>query len=276
MTEYLRRIPDYTVPEFIETFDELPLWSARFGLLLLNQLELKPGIVGLDLACGAGFPLLELAQMHGAGCFFVGVDLWTHALRRADHKRQAHDVANAGLSIGDGGRLPFADATFDLITINLGLNNFDEPLPVLKECRRVLRPAGRLALTSNLSGHMRQFYAVLRQVLADQGMTGSLESLTAHEAHRGSHESITALLTESGLAVNRTTEESFTLRYRDGSAFLNHYMTRLGFMGGWKTVIPDEQHEPVFAEVERRLNALAAETGELLLTIPMIYVEAGA
>lgn len=33
---------------FISTFDELPLWSAAFGLLLFKHLELKPGITALD------------------------------------------------------------------------------------------------------------------------------------------------------------------------------------------------------------------------------------
>ena len=60
MTDYLKyKFQD--TPEFVNTFDELPLWSASFGLLLLKHLELKPNLKVIDIGSGAGFPLLELA-----------------------------------------------------------------------------------------------------------------------------------------------------------------------------------------------------------------------
>lgn len=41
---------------FINTFDEAPLWSASFGLLLLKHLELKSDQTVIDIGSGAGFP----------------------------------------------------------------------------------------------------------------------------------------------------------------------------------------------------------------------------
>ena len=55
-------------PEFVNTFDELPLWSAPFGLLLLKHVELKPNLKVIDIGSGAGFPLLELASRLGNSC----------------------------------------------------------------------------------------------------------------------------------------------------------------------------------------------------------------
>jgi arsenite methyltransferase len=43
-------------------YDELPLWSAPFGLTLLDTIRMKKGIRVLDIGSGAGFPMLEIAE----------------------------------------------------------------------------------------------------------------------------------------------------------------------------------------------------------------------
>ena len=47
---------------------------------------------------------------------------------------------------GDGTRLPFADDTFDAVTISFGLRNIVDPSAGLREMRRVTRPGGRLVV----------------------------------------------------------------------------------------------------------------------------------
>src|SRR5439155_26927217 len=92
MTDYLdRRIDVYNNPNFAAVFDELSFWSSRFGALLYRNLELIKGIRVLDLACGTGFPLLELAQIHGSSCQFIGLDPWKPALARAALKLRTYD-----------------------------------------------------------------------------------------------------------------------------------------------------------------------------------------
>jgi ubiquinone/menaquinone biosynthesis C-methylase UbiE len=65
---------DWSAPEVAAHYDELPLWSAPFGLLLLKHLPLRPHLTVLDVGCDTGFPLLELAQRLGATCRVHGVD----------------------------------------------------------------------------------------------------------------------------------------------------------------------------------------------------------
>ena len=58
---YLDEI-DYKTPEFGDLYDELPLWSAPFGLMLLENVRLRPGMTILDVGAGTGFMTIELAQ----------------------------------------------------------------------------------------------------------------------------------------------------------------------------------------------------------------------
>jgi ubiquinone/menaquinone biosynthesis C-methylase UbiE len=265
-------------PQVMAAWDEAPLWTARFGALLLEHVPLAGARRLLDLGCGTGFPLFELARCLGPGSTCVGVDPWSIALARANLKRRAYGALDTGLVQGDGARLPLAAGVFDLIVINLGINNFEEPAAVLAECARVLAPDGRLALTTNLSGHMREFYAVFREVLRGQGLAGQLPALDSQEAHRGTRESVTALVEGAGLRVARVVEDTFRLRYRDGTALLNHWFVRLGFLDGWLGVLRPLEDEArtraVFTEIEQRLNAAARDAGEVALAVPMLYVEA--
>jgi len=249
---------DFASPAFVEHYDELPLWSAAFGQLLLEHVPLRPGTVALDVGCGTGFPLLELAQRLGPGSVVHGLDPWATAAFRADRKRRQWSVANAALRIGDAASMPFAAHSFDLLVSNLGLNNFADARAAMAECRRVLRDGGTLALTTNLVGHMRELYEVFAEVL------GENEALHAHIHHRATIASLHQLLGDAGFTVTRVVEDTFTMRYATGTALFRHDFVRFGFLPGWEGVAGAE----VLAEVEKRLPS------PLTLTIPRAYVEA--
>ena len=277
MTDYLAwSAPDFTAPDTVAAYDELPLWCAMAGLFLLEHLPLPRGATVLDVGCGTGFPLLELAQRLGAGATVHGLDPWAQALRRARFKAGVIGVANATLTRGDGGAMPFPDGRFDLIVSNLGINNFADPDAVFAECGRVLKRGGRLALTSNVEGHMAELYAVFETLLTDLGHPEALAALRRHVAHRGSVTSIAERLGRAGFRVARAVERDFPMRFADGSALLRHYFIRLGFLDGWRSVVTPDTEREIFGALEAGLNRLAGERGELALTVPLAYIEAEA
>jgi arsenite methyltransferase len=140
MTDYLKYRNDFDSPDLALICDELSFWSSRFGRLLFEHIELGRGLNILDVGCANGFPLFEPAHVFGSSCRVTGLDIWTHAVRRARHKLRVYDLPNVQIVEADGALQPFADATFDLIVSNLGLNNWSQPQGVLMECFRVARP----------------------------------------------------------------------------------------------------------------------------------------
>jgi ubiquinone/menaquinone biosynthesis C-methylase UbiE len=253
-------------PDYAEgAYDELSFWSSRFGALLFENLELRPSTVGLDVACGTGFPLLELAHAHGPSSHFTGIDIWPAALARARRKISVFGLTNVAVEEGDAASMPFADDSFDLITSNLGINNFDDPAAVLAECHRVGRPSARIALTTNLTGHMAAFYDVFREVLRDFGRSDLLPALDAQEAHRGTRDSIEQSLINAGFTAARMVEDAFFLSFADGTAMLRHPLVGF-FLEGWSGVTDDAE---VWREIESRLNAASP----LRMRVPMLYAE---
>jgi arsenite methyltransferase len=271
--DYLREI-DLDQPEAANLHDELPLWSAPFGLMLLERVPLKPGMVVLDVGAGTGFLTVELAQRCGPTAQVIAVDPWKAAMDRLRSKVEHLGLANVVLLERDAAALDLPGESVDLIVSNLGVNNFENAEAVLQECFRLARPHCRLFLTTNLVGHMAELYDVFRTTLVELGHTEALADLDAHINHRATVESLTRLLRQTGFEAVDVATGSFRMRFANGSSLLRHYFIRLGFLPAWKSVAPPDSLEKTFEALEHNLNALAEAQGELALTIPMACVEA--
>ena len=104
-----------------------------------DALQLEPGQRVLDLAAGTATSSAALAR---TGADVVGCDFSLGMLRIG--KKAGHEGVE--LVAGDALRLPFADASYDAVTISFGLRNTADVDLALREMRRVVRPGGRLVV----------------------------------------------------------------------------------------------------------------------------------
>jgi cyclopropane fatty-acyl-phospholipid synthase-like methyltransferase len=117
----------------------------------LGWLDLSPGKVLLDVACGAGGPALRIAAT--TGCSVVGIDVHEQAVSTASSL-----AAQRGLSgrtefrpTDASGPLPFSDATFDAITCIDAINHLSDRPRVIAEWARLLKAGGRLLFTDPIT-----------------------------------------------------------------------------------------------------------------------------
>jgi demethylmenaquinone methyltransferase/2-methoxy-6-polyprenyl-1,4-benzoquinol methylase len=98
----------------------------------------RPGDRVLDVCCGTGDLALAAAE---AGGKVTGLDFSEAMLERARRKEPAIEWVS-----GDALALPFADDSFEAVTVGFGLRNLADAEHGLAELRRVLSPGGRVAI----------------------------------------------------------------------------------------------------------------------------------
>ena len=126
--------PRYDLITRLLSYGQDARWKRRVADLV--RTEGRPGRL-LDLACGTGDIALALAH-HGREV--VGLDLTTAMLRKAEGRRPKAEAAR--WVCGDMTRLPFADASFAVVTTSYGLRNVPALETAIAEIARVLAPGG--------------------------------------------------------------------------------------------------------------------------------------
>jgi arsenite methyltransferase len=100
----------------------------------------------LDLGSGAGTDSLVAAQMVGREGSVTGIDMTPDMLDRARRAAGEMGVANVTFVEGEAERLPFDDASFDVVISNGVVDLIPDKDAVFAELHRVLQPGGRIQL----------------------------------------------------------------------------------------------------------------------------------
>lgn len=199
--------PRYDLINDLQSFGLHRWWKRR----LLRLAAVQPGEAALDVCCGTGDVAFALAN---AGAQVTGFDFSEPMLRVA---RERSGKLPAGVTPpefrqGDALNLPFADASFDVVTISYGLRNLADFDRGMRELTRLLRPQGRLLVLDfgkpDLTlwrwayfQYLRWFVPVFGRVFCSDGDTHGyiLESLRKYPAQRG----VDAKLVELGFKERR-------------------------------------------------------------------------
>lgn len=126
----------YDLTDTLLTVGVEKLWRRA----TVKALDLKPGQRVLDLACGTGTSTRALTRR---GAQVVACDFSEGMLAVGRRRLGGLPVRLVG---GDATSLPFADNSFDAVTISFGLRNVADVPRALAEMRRVAKPGGRLVV----------------------------------------------------------------------------------------------------------------------------------
>jgi SAM-dependent methyltransferase len=105
---------------------------------ILETLALEPGDRLLDIGCGGGLLLRDALRF---GAAVTGIDHSEEMVGLATQR-----APGATVVLGEADALPFPDASFSAVAMSIVFFFLDDAVAVLRECRRVLTPGGRIAI----------------------------------------------------------------------------------------------------------------------------------
>ncbi len=230
----------------------VPAIGAPLAADLVSIAALNPGERVLDVACGTGVVTRLAAKAVGATGAVAGLDVNPGMLA------VARSATPNGLHIDwyetSAEAMPLADASFDVVLCQMGLQFVPDKVKALKELRRVLAPGGRVLL--NLPGPTPELFVVLRDALArhiDPQCAGFVDVVFA--LHDGAR--IGALMVEAGFLNPVIEKTRRTLRLPQPDDFLWQYVhsTPLAAPVAQAT---DAQRAALVREVNQRWRAFSS------------------
>lgn len=240
--------------------DEIaPVWGARFGKMLLRNLALPDRGQVLDIACGTGYPTIEILRRLSEGSRLIAIDASSAMLDVARRK-----VADLG-PLGKKGvffrtespvpKLSFADDVYDLVVCNLGLNEMPSLEVAVRDFARVTKDGGEVRCTLPLAGTFQEFHDLYREVLIKHDKHEALERLEKHIARFPSVDHVERCMRSANLAGHLEYEE-FTLLFKSSREFFFAPVIEYGPLAEWKEIAGGGQEmQDVFWYIKEAIDA---------------------
>ncbi|MDR8407551.1 demethylmenaquinone methyltransferase [Nonomuraea sp. 3-1Str] len=150
----------YDLVNDVLTLGQVRLWRKAVA----HAVDAGPGELVLDLGAGTGTSTDTFTTL---GARAIACDFSLGMLHTGVRRRGGNALSGPGVPFvaGDAMRLPFADDSFDAVTISVALRNVHDTAQALREMLRVTRPGGRLVVLEFSRVTVPAFDLVYRQYL---------------------------------------------------------------------------------------------------------------
>ena len=234
------------------------------GQLLLDSLDLRSGESVLDLGAGTG----ELARLAAGRVGQNGSVLALEPLIERVNLAQAQTPGQSNLRFelggsDDLGRL--AANSVDVVVLNSVFHWIADQPRLLADLARLLKPGGRLGISTGIADRPHQQAVLLAPLLA--ASSGAPEGLLS-PPHRADGENLQRQLTSAGFKAIHLNEHTFVDHFADLAALLEWNSS--SFFGNFLADVSPRQTPELWAQAERTLEA--HRTGEGIQLARYLYL----
>ncbi len=263
--ERVARLFDELAPDYDQTGVEL---FRPVGARLVELLQPRPGERALDIGCGRGAVTFPLARAVGGQGRVTAVDVSPTMveLTRAQALREGLD--NIDLHTMDASAPTLPEHGWDVLASSLVLFFLPDPAAALAAWMRLLRPDGRLGVTT--FGPQDDVWKAVDGLFADYLPAGLLDARTSGtQGPFADDAGMERLLLDCGARTVSTRTEPVAVTF-DGPESWRAFSMSVGQRAMWKQV-PEERHPDLFAAASALLEKARTADGRIVLTQQVRY-----
>ena len=242
-------------------------YTATFALAtspfidnLLDAARVAPGTRVLDVACGSG---LVAAAAAARGAMPTGLDFSSAMIAVAQSA-----YPEIRFELGDAEALPFADGSFDAVVSNFGVHHIPDPVRALTETRRVLRPDGRVAITTWAAPRENTAWRILFDAISAHGDLDAAAAPPSGGSLR-SCDDVLRVLSEAGFAEVAAIRATAEWRFASAGDLLAGFRRGTVRMAALIDAQPAAALPRIETTIEQSLAAYQCSGG---FTVPIVAI----
>jgi ubiquinone/menaquinone biosynthesis C-methylase UbiE len=217
--------------------------TGQVNSWLVEKADPQPGQDFLDVATGTGDLSIAVAERVGEDGHVISSDFSPKMIDVARRNGVAHGVTNVEYRVMDAEVMELGDNSFDGVVCRWGYMLMADPATALKETRRVLRDAGRLAFSVWTTPDRNPWASVPAMTLVERGHLVPPEPGAPGIFAMGDPERIRELVTQAGFADPDLEVLEFEFRYADFDDFWDTLVRIAGPLAHVLSALPEEERQ---------------------------------
>ncbi len=252
-------------PGLAERYDRISNSQFEGGLTLADRMGIKENDAVLDIGCGTGRLALQLTGKVGRSGSIVGIDPSPHRIEVANEKLKNTDTHNVRFMVGAAEDLSgFSEGYFDHAYYSSVFHWIEDKAAALKEAYRILKPGGKVGMTTIDRNNPLSVRAIAIKVLRGPSYAGLLKRGSDVTRPVGKDE-LRLLFANAGyrdISIEVLTKKR---HYQSPKNFLEFY--EASSFGNFLGNVPENIRPDVWRDMEQELESRRTPEGiELVLS----------
>jgi len=239
----------------------LDRWYGEVTSQMLDLAQLQPGQRVLDVAAGAGEPAVSAAERVGPSGYVLATDISEGIVELALQVARERGLQQIVTLAMDGEQLDLPDASFDAVLCRLGLMYMPHPVTALREWRRALRSAGRVAVVVFSTPDRNSWGALPASIISQRAQLPPPIPGQPGPFSLGAPGVLEDLFQQAGFAYPEVHAVPVPLRMASSAEYVRVAREAFGAFNAMMAHLPTQERESVWNEVESSMRRFESPSG---------------